>query len=540
MLGIITGGKRVRTLLSFLMAAVLVLGLASCGDRAASQTPEASQASQTQLAGQISEVAPPEAIQQLRPYLDAYQPQVTILGPRGDEILQDTTVEVRFQVEDLPIFKNPDLGLGPHLHVILDNQPNIPVYDLNKPVVLENLSPGTHTLRVFAIRPWDESFKNEGAYAQTTFHIFTKTTDNNPNPSAPLLTYSSPTGSVGTQPILLDFYLTNAPLHEVAQENPTDDIADWRIRVTINNQSFVLDKWQPIYLKGFNPGKNWVHLEFIDELGNPVKNVFNDTVRLITYEPKGKDTLSKLVRGEISAESARGIVEPNYTVKLPAATPTPTATEPTPTPTPTPTPAPTPTPTPTPTVEQTPTGEPETPEVSPTQPAEPVPTELKQTEKPKSGGFFSRLRRPAASPSVSPTLPEAIETPTPAPVEPESPAPTLAPVVTPAPTVEETPADSATPTETKQPEKSKYGDLFSRWRRPAASPSLPPTLPEIVQTPTPAPVAPNSPLRSQEFTKAAAPLEETPKLELPGVVQEQPNPELAAPKSSEAPADSDY
>jgi hypothetical protein len=214
--------------------------------------------------------------------------------------------------------------MGPHLHVILDNQPYIAVYDLSKPLELPDLSPGTHTLRVFASRPWHESFKNEGAYAQTTFHVFTKTEDNNPDSNQPLLTYSRPKGSYGAEPILLDFYLTNAPLHLVAQENSKDDIADWRIRCTINGNSFVLDRWQAIYLKGFKPGENWVQLEFLDEKGNSVKNVFNNTARLITYEPKGKDTLSKLVRSEITAVEARGIVDPNYT--LPTSTSTPSAT----------------------------------------------------------------------------------------------------------------------------------------------------------------------------------------------------------------------
>ncbi|HAG84166.1 MAG TPA: hypothetical protein DCL61_24170, partial [Cyanobacteria bacterium UBA12227] len=167
-------------------------------------------------------------------------------------------------------------------------------------------------LRVFASRPWHESFKNEGAYAQTTFHLFTKSAENNPSPNLPLLTYSRPQGSYGAEPIMLDFYLSNAPLHLVAQENAEDDIADWRIRVTANGQSFVIDRWQPVYLQGFQPGKNWVKLEFLDEQGNPVKNVFNNTVRLISYEPNGKDTLARLVRGELSAKAARGIIDPNY------------------------------------------------------------------------------------------------------------------------------------------------------------------------------------------------------------------------------------
>lgn len=519
MLGIIRRWALEKALVSFLMATVLVLSLASCGDRAASlQAPGANRGGKTQMVGQISEVAPPEVIQQLRPALDANQPQVTILSPQQDEVLQDTKVAVRFQVQDLPVFKNLELEMGPHLHVILDNQPYIAVYDKDKPLVFEDLPPGTHTLRVFASRPWHESFKNEGAYAQTTFHIFTKTTDNNPNSTQPLLTYSRPKGNYGAEPIMLDFYLTNAPLHLVAQENPKDDIADWRIRVTVNNQSFVLDKWQPIYLKGFKPGKNWVQLEFIDELGNPLKNVFNDTVRLITYEPNGKDTLSKLVRGELSAADLRGIVDPNYKSQKLTTTPIPT---------PTSTASPEPSPAPTLTVEPTPDDEVRVPEVELKEPDESVPpTPPQQTEKGKSGGFLSRFRRPSVNSSPPAALPEVVETPTPEPVAPESPAPTP----TPTPTVEETPSGETPTTTPQQTEKEKSGGFLSRFRRPPAIPSVAPTLPEIVPTPAPEPVAPESPI---------APGEKTLTSEQASEVLE--NPTTVTPKAvypSEEPADS--
>ncbi|MEO8891614.1 MAG: hypothetical protein ABI417_08780 [Coleofasciculaceae cyanobacterium] len=281
-----------RRLLSFLMAAVLALSLAACGDNPKSQPKSQSQTAKIQLSGSLSEVAPPPVIQQLSQSLAVYQPQVSIVSPQAEQVLQDTTVTVELQVQDLPIFQDSALGMGPHLEVILDNKPYTMVYDLKQPLVFSDLEPGTHTLRVLAATPWHESFKNDGAYAQTTFHIFTKTTDNNPDSALPLLTYSRPTGSYGAEPIMLDFYLTNAPLHLVAQENSEDAIADWRIRATVNGQSFILDRWQSVYLKGFKPGKNWVQLEFLDGQGNPVKNVFNDTVRLIDYQPKGKDALS--------------------------------------------------------------------------------------------------------------------------------------------------------------------------------------------------------------------------------------------------------
>jgi hypothetical protein len=140
--------------------------------------------------------------------------------------------------------------------------------------------------------------------------------ENNPNPQLPLLTYNQPRGTYGAEPVLLDFYLANAPLHLVAQENPEDEIVDWRIRVTLNSQSFIIDQWQPIYIKGIKPGKNWVQLEYLDELGEPLTNVYNNTARVFTYDPNSQDTLSKLVRGELTIAQARPIVDRGYEGKI--------------------------------------------------------------------------------------------------------------------------------------------------------------------------------------------------------------------------------
>lgn len=303
--------KRALVILSLL--GVLSLGLVGCGDRPrSSDRTHTSQPSKTAITRQLSEVSPPQLIQELRSQLDSDQPQVKILRPRADEVVNDTTVQVQVQVKDLPLFKQHDLELGPHLTAILDNQAYYEIYDASQPLVLENLEPGTHAIRVFASRPWHESFKNAGAYAQTTFSVLTKTPENNPSGDRPLLTYSWPRGSIGAEPVLLDFYLTNAPLHLVAQEQSDDDILDWKIRCTINGQSFTFDRWQPIYLKGFKPGKNWVQLELLDEKGNLILNPYNNTVRLITYAPGGQDTLSQLVRTDLSIQEARSIVDPDY------------------------------------------------------------------------------------------------------------------------------------------------------------------------------------------------------------------------------------
>lgn len=262
----------------------------------------------------IAEVAPPILISQLNENFAQIQPQVKILSPQNDEVLNTNNVSVSLQVKGLDIFKNEELKMGPHVHFFVDDQPYQAIYSTENSIELKDLSPGTHTIRVFASRPWHESFKNEGAYAQTTFHVFTPTEDNNPSPDLPLLTYSRPQGVYSAEPIMLDFYLTNAPLHVVANENPDDDIADWRIRVTINGESFLLDTWQPIYLTGFNKGQNWVKLEFIDDNGNVIKNAFNSTVRVIDFQPKVKDTLAKLVTNKISLTKAKAITVKDYPV----------------------------------------------------------------------------------------------------------------------------------------------------------------------------------------------------------------------------------
>jgi hypothetical protein len=299
----------------WLLILLLSWPLMGCADRlVASPPPSLTKISEPVAIGKLAEVPPPLLIQELRRNLDQYQPQIKILSPQPEQVLEDTTVVVKLKIQDLPIFQNPDLEMGPHIHLILDNQPYQAIYNPDKPIILKDLTAGTHTLRVFPVRPWHESFKNDGAFAQRTFHVLTKTEDNRPDPALPLLTYSRPKGTYGAEPILLDFYLTNAPLHLIAQENTEDAIADWRIRVTINNESFMLDNWQPIYLTGFEKGQNWVKLEFIDEQGNLLQNAFNNTVRVIDYAPNGQDTLSQLVRGELSLETAKSIINPNISV----------------------------------------------------------------------------------------------------------------------------------------------------------------------------------------------------------------------------------
>ncbi|MEB3826070.1 hypothetical protein [Phormidium sp. CCY1219] len=494
MFGINWRSPLAKALANCAIAVVFLFALVACGDRIEEPPTVGEQPTALSDRGsQISEVSPPAEIQKLRQALTQYQPQVAILSPQPDEIVQDTTVTVKLQVRDLPLFKNRDLELGPHLQLILDRDHYQEVYNLDEPIVFQNLTPGTHTLRVFAARPWHENFKNDGAYAQTTFHLFAKTNHNSPDPEKPLLTYSRPQGTYGAEPILLDFYLTNAPLHFVAQENPTDEIADWRIRVTVNGESFVLDRWEPIYLKGFKPGKNWLQIEFLDDRGESVQNVFNNTVRLITYTPRGKDPLSRLVRGDLKAEDALAIVDPSYNP------PPPTPEEPA--------------------IEEAieepvePNTEPLLPMPEPEEmPVEVVPEEYMETPEPVEP---ESVEEPEETPAAA--EPEEI-IPTPETVEPEPDA--IAPTPTPEAVETPTPAEA----EAKTAEKSPWGRFLDRFRRQDTEPMTPAPVEEPSEL-APEPVTPAPVTREVEPEPAPTPEVEPEPISVPEV-EPEPAPEI--------------
>lgn len=413
--------------------------------------------------GPLSEVNTPDSIRNLAPRLEKFQPQVRILSPQADEILADDRVTVKLKVDDLPLFKQPELGLGNHLHVILDKQTYQGVYDLSQPLVFKNLAAGTHTLRVFASRPWHESFKNLGANDLVTFHVLTKTAENNPDPQLPLLTYSRPAGTYSAEPIMLDYYLTNAPAHPLA-ESSSEQLPDWRIRVTVNEQRFILDNWAPIYLQGFKRGKNWVRLELIDARGNPIPNVYNDSVGIFTYDPQLHDSLAKLVRGDIDPNLALTLVDPNYVAIQPSLTPAPIASV-APVPVNTPAPLPTTSVAPIPAKIPTPTA---TPSLAPVPVSSPSPT-------------------PTPSASLMPANPPApIPTPSAAPVPDRTPTPIITPIV---------PSPIAILPAPITPSSSS----------PAAQPSLSPILVPIV--PSPITAAPSANLAPTSELPRPAPID---------------------------------
>jgi len=271
---------------------------------------------------------------------DEAQPVLRFVEPHDGATITGSTVNVKLalagELKGYQPMKDPATGMGNHIHVILDNQPYEAYYNLNQPFELRNVTEGKHTLRVFASRPWHESYKNDGSFQMVTFTVkgggdasqptttasgqtmadnknTNAATNNNKNANAttgtntnaaantnaapregkempasqageidrtkPLLTYSRPKGEnkgADAEAVMIDFWLTNAKLQ--------GDGGDYRVRYTIDGgEAKFIDKWEPIWLKGWTDGKHTVKLELVGRDGNVVENGgYNSTSREIT------------------------------------------------------------------------------------------------------------------------------------------------------------------------------------------------------------------------------------------------------------------
>lgn len=229
-------------------------------------------------AQRLQEVPPPAAVQQLQEALADRAPQVRILEPAADTVLSAEPWSLRLQVDDWPLVDGGDLGLGPHLLVQIDGQEPI---RLTRPeATLPPLSPGSHRLTVVAARPWGEAVKSPGAMAQIRLHRTAPNPLSLPAAGSPQLLPVSPPALAVAEPLLLDWLLVDAPLQHLR-----DDDARWRLRVTVNGDSFLVDRQTPLWLRGWRPGTNAVQLELLDGRGEALNAPFNSLVLEVKLEP---------------------------------------------------------------------------------------------------------------------------------------------------------------------------------------------------------------------------------------------------------------
>ena len=230
-------------------------------------------------AQRLQEVPPPAAVQQLQEALAERAPQVRILAPAADAVLSGEPWTLRLQVDDWPLVDGGALGLGPHLLVLIDGEEPMRLTGLE--ATLPPLRPGSHRLTVVAARPWGEAVKSPGAMAQIRLHRTAPNPLALPAVGSPQLLPVSPPAAAASEPLLLDWLLVDAPLQHLR-----DDDARWRLRVSVNGDSFLVDRQTPLWLRGWRGGINAVQLELLDGRGEPLNAPFNSLVQEVRLDPR--------------------------------------------------------------------------------------------------------------------------------------------------------------------------------------------------------------------------------------------------------------
>lgn len=184
----------------------------------------------------------------------------------------DQPVEVQLKVE------NHAVGGGPHVHLIVDNQPATQVDDLTQPIAL-HLEAGPHLLRAVICRPWHEVVKAPHAFAMARFWVGPPLPGKAgkaaeyvawPDPKKPILTYVLPLGS--GRPVL-DFYLANGRLARRGD----------KVRVVLDRRELpLLTEWKPFLLRRARGGAHKITVDLLDRRGLKVKNAVNRSDRAFT------------------------------------------------------------------------------------------------------------------------------------------------------------------------------------------------------------------------------------------------------------------
>lgn len=267
---------------SHLLPAVLaVVVLLFCCWGCRDSTPPAGEHSLS--SGSLQEIAPPPAVQQVRKRLASHNPEVRIERPRNGSCLPEGRWTLDLSVRDWPVLDAGELGPGPHVVVQIDDDPPLRVTTVKNggaELTLDQLAPGSHRITAYAARPWGESVKSPQASSRVIVHRLAPLPGSQPAPGTAWLVPVSPVSREASglqpmaEPVLIDWLLWDAPLQHLSAN---DD--QWRLRVTVNGDSALVDRQSPLWLTGFQKGDNIVILELLDALGEPLNPPFNGVVR---------------------------------------------------------------------------------------------------------------------------------------------------------------------------------------------------------------------------------------------------------------------
>ena len=315
--------------MGLLMAMLLITGMPVAGlalptwplQRGSNQDTSLSSQSPS---GRLQEVAPPGAVQQLREKLQRYQPNLRLVSPTEDNVINADSVDLVLDVRDWPVSRDIELGLGPHVVVQIDNQPPRQLDELDGNRVrlrIDGLSAGSHRFSAWAAYPWGEAIKTPGANLQGRFHLWQRVEGTQPEDDAPWLVPVTSSASPALQPLLLDWIIWNAPL-----QNLRDGDGRWRLRLSVDGDSFLVDQQEALWLKGSpSSAGSLVQMELLNGVGEPISPEFNNQL----IHQSGKKTApptwlkARLTEDELARLSGTPLIPAEDLVPEAKATPEP-------------------------------------------------------------------------------------------------------------------------------------------------------------------------------------------------------------------------
>jgi len=270
--------------------------------------------------GHLQELPPPLAVQQIQTALADRQPRVTVLAPADGAKMPNGNWTLKLLAQDWPLTDGGSLGLGPHVVIQIDDQEPIRLTEHRSTpqgdslqLTLPALSPGSHRITAYAAKPWGEAAKNSGAASQIRVDRVAANPLTVPKPGSPQLLPVSPLGVVSGEPVLLDWLLLDAPLQRLR-----DNDGSWRLRISVNGDSFITDQNVPIWLKGWTTGSNSLQLELLDGRGKPLNPPFNSLVSELVLKPSEAKPRWQL--GRLSTEELASLVGQTPTPATPGPT----------------------------------------------------------------------------------------------------------------------------------------------------------------------------------------------------------------------------
>lgn len=226
-------------------------------------------------AGEDETVASPSVRAMAKTPFVGAPPRVRITRPRDGQLIRGD-VQVQLDLLNWPLGES-----GNRIVVKIDDQEQLSVRDVSRFSLNEryatrfeeDLSEGTHVMRIVLARANHESVKLPSAFAMVTFHHRSRSEVPALDPRAPMLTYLRPQGCASDNSRLLDFFITN--LNDLSPNA-------YRVAYAIDDvHRGILSGWDPYRIDDLSDTEHTVRLTLLGPDGERVPGRFNDTIRTI-------------------------------------------------------------------------------------------------------------------------------------------------------------------------------------------------------------------------------------------------------------------